>query len=133
MERFYETIFIVRPDLGDESIKGLIQKSADGLKGGGAEVLKVDEWGRRRLAYPIQKKNEGYYVLIEYRSTPSASSEFERNLKHNEDVVRYQTVRLEEPSPAAKAAPSEEAASGEATGEGKEDKAEAETEGGDDE
>jgi small subunit ribosomal protein S6 len=109
VERRYETICIIKPDLGDETIKGIIAKASDSLKGGGGQVNKVDEWGRRRLAYPIQKKNEGYYVLFDYLSSGDASKELERILKLNEDVVRYQTVRFEgnEPAPEESTGPEE--------------------------
>jgi small subunit ribosomal protein S6 len=97
LERHYETILIIKPDLGDEAIKGIIQKASDSLKKGGGQVNKVDEWGRRRLAYPIQKKHEGFYVLFDYSSSADASKELERILKLNEDVVRLQTVKFEGP------------------------------------
>lgn len=95
LEKHYETICIIKPDLGDETIKGIIQKASDSLKKDGGQVNKVDEWGRRRLAYPIQKKHEGYYVLFDYSSSAQASKELERIFKLNEDVVRYQTVKIE--------------------------------------
>jgi small subunit ribosomal protein S6 len=97
----YETVCIVRPDVGDDVIKGIIGKATEALEGGGGEFHKLDEWGRRRLAYPIQKKNEGYYFVITYSSLPAVSKEVERLMKLNEDVLRYQTVRLEETEPVA--------------------------------
>ncbi len=95
MERHYETVCIVRTDAGDEAIKAVIQKSKTAVEGLGGRVDRVDEWGRRRLAYPIQKKNEGYYFIINYFSKPEAGKELERLLKYNEDVIRYQTVRID--------------------------------------
>ena len=90
----YETVCIVRPDAAEDVIKGIIQKATSTLEGSGATVTKVDEWGRRRLAYPIQKKNEGFYFVLDYMSAPDASKEVERILGLNEDVLRQQTVRI---------------------------------------
>jgi len=90
----YETVCIVRPDVAEDVIKGIIQKATTSLEGSGATVTKVDEWGRRRLAYPIQKKSEGYYFVLDYMSAPAASKEIERVLQLNEDVLRQQTVRI---------------------------------------
>lgn len=108
----YETVCIVRPDLGEDAIKGIIQKASSSLESAGGTVTRVDEWGRRKLAYPIQKKGEGYYFVLEYTSSPAASKEIERLFKLSEDVLRYQTVRIiaakkaeEKPAEAASAAP----------------------------
>jgi len=90
----YETVCIVRSDAGDELIKAFIQKATGSLESGGGTLTKLDEWGRRRLAYPIQKKNEGYYFVMEYQSAPEVSKEIERLMKLNENILRYQTVRI---------------------------------------
>lgn len=90
----YETVCIVRPDVSEDVIKGIIQKATSSLEGSGATVTKVDEWGRRKLAYPIQKKSDGYYFVLDYNSSPEASKEIERILGLNEDVLRQQTVRI---------------------------------------
>jgi len=90
----YETVCIVRPDVAEDVIKGIIQKATSSLEGAGATVTRVDEWGRKRLAYPIQKKSEGYYFVLDYMSAPEASKEVERILRLNEDVLRQQTVRI---------------------------------------
>lgn len=96
MENRYETVCIVKPDVGDEVVKAIIQKATATLETGGGKLGKLEEWGRRRLAYTIQKKHEGYYFLIEYSSSPDTSKEVGRQLKINEDVLRFQTIRLEE-------------------------------------
>ena len=96
MERHYETICIVKPDIGEEAIKGIVSKSSklvEELKG--IDVV-VDEWGRRKLAYPIEKKNEGFYFILTYTGPDAASKELERTFRINEDVMRFQTVRLKE-------------------------------------
>ena len=102
MQNHYETVCIVKPDVAEDVIKGVIQKAATTLTEGGGEMGKLDEWGRRRLAYPIQKKNEGYYFVMEYRSAPDVSKEIGRLLGINENVLRYQTVRMEKRAAAAK-------------------------------
>lgn len=106
----YETVCIVRPDVGDDVIKGVITKASELIAGEGGEVLKLDEWGRRRLAYPIMKKNEGYYFVLTYSSLPETSKEIERSLRLNEDVLRYQTVKLDESAVITPAEPKKETA-----------------------
>ncbi len=96
MANRYETVCILKPDAGDEAVKGFIQKATASLQLGGGSLVKLDEWGRRRLAYTIQKKNEGYYFVMEYTSSPDASKEIERLMRLNEDVLRHQTIRLED-------------------------------------
>ncbi|MFQ5428631.1 MAG: 30S ribosomal protein S6, partial [Thermodesulfobacteriota bacterium] len=96
MERHYETIWIVKTELGAPGIKEIQEKASAVITGGKGTVNKVDEWGVRRFAYPIQKKNEGYYTLMDFNSEPAAVAEMEKIFKFNEDVVRYQTVRLDE-------------------------------------
>ncbi len=121
MDRRYETICIIKADIGEAETKAIVTKSSELIVRESGVVNTVDEWGRRRLAYPIQKKHEGYYVLFDYNSNPAASKELERSLKINEDVVRQQTVKLDteyvapapEPEkveePASEAAPEAEA------------------------
>jgi small subunit ribosomal protein S6 len=110
---FYETICIIKPDIGEEAIKAIIAKATTVIEVDDATVpaeLVVDEWGRRRLAYPIQKSNEGHYVLFTYTATPAASKELERTFRIVEDVVRYQTVALtERKAKVVEAAPEAEA------------------------
>lgn len=102
MQNHYETVCIVKPDVAEDAIKGVIQKATTTLTEGGGAMEKLDEWGRRRLAYPIQKKNEGYYFVMEYKSAPDVSKEIGRLLGLNENVLRYQTVRMEKRAAAAK-------------------------------
>lgn len=94
MERHYETIFIVKPDIGEDAIKGIVSKATSLVEKNDARDVEVDEWGRRKFAYPIQKKLEGYYFLMTYTCPSPATKELERMLRLSEDVVRYQTVRL---------------------------------------
>ena len=109
----YETVCIVKPDVGDEVVKGVIQKVSSAVEADNGKVVKLDEWGRKRLAYPIQKKNEGYYFVVEFECSADASREIGRILKLNEDVLRYQTIRLDEEEGAAAAAPASQEAQAE--------------------
>ncbi len=94
--RDYETLGIVNPDLAPEAVQELIGKTTSIIEGGGGSIYKVDEWGRRKLAYPIMKKNDGYYFLSVFSSPVAVKNEVERILRLNENVLRYQTILLSE-------------------------------------
>ncbi|MBZ4687748.1 MAG: small subunit ribosomal protein [Clostridia bacterium] len=94
--RKYETLFIIRPDLEEEQTNGVIDKFKELLEKNGAEDIKVDPWGKRKLAYEVKKFKEGFYVLFQFNSTPEAASELERNFKISDEIIRYLIVRLEE-------------------------------------
>ncbi len=96
MQRNYETVCIVRPDAGEEIVKGVIQKAKSALEAGAGTLERLDEWGRRRLAYQIAKKHDGHYFVLHYACEPAVSKEVERGLKLNEDVLRYQTIVIVE-------------------------------------
>lgn len=89
----YETLYIVTPELEDEAIQGVIKKFSDVIAANGGQVEKVDEWGRRKLAYPIDYKTEGYYVLVDFEAAPELPRELERNFKIDESILRYMVVR----------------------------------------
>jgi small subunit ribosomal protein S6 len=89
----YETLTVLHPDLGDAGAKDFAQKIRGILESGQAEIKKLDEWGLRELAYVIHKQRRGFYVLIEYKSTPQAVWELERQLKLNDQVLRFVSVR----------------------------------------
>ncbi|MCZ6561886.1 MAG: 30S ribosomal protein S6 [Deltaproteobacteria bacterium] len=91
----YETIFIVRPDRGEE-VKEFTDKFKKIIQDLGAEVTEVEEWGLRELAYPILKQRKGYYVLMRHRATRGTVDELERHIKLNEGILRFLTVRLDE-------------------------------------
>jgi len=102
MERHYETICIVKPDVAEEVTKGIIQKSTAVIETGKGKLNKVDDWGRRKLGYAIEKKHEGYYFVMDYTSEPAVSKEIERLMKLNESVLRCQTISLIETKPPKK-------------------------------
>lgn len=121
--RTYETIFIVHPELAGDAYVAVIDKFRGILGEQSATLLKVDEWGTRKLAYPVKKQGRGTYVLMAYEAGPKVVSEFERRLRIDESVIKFQTVLLEngleEPAaPKAEAAveaPEEAAEEGEET------------------
>ncbi len=93
----YEMIFILHPATAEEEQANLVEKIKQYVAAGGGEVTLVDSsppWGKRRLAYPIRKVNEGYYRLMKMRIPPTALPEVERNLKLMEPLMRYSIVRL---------------------------------------
>ncbi len=91
----YETVFIVTPVLSEEQMKEAVKKFQDFLKEQGAEIVHEEHWGMRRLAYPIQKKSTGFYHLIEYRASGELIAEFETQLKRDERVIRFLSVKLD--------------------------------------
>ena len=87
--RSYELMFIVHPEMDETAFNGLVEKVSDWIKESGGEVNNVDLWGKRKLAYPIQKQNEGQYVLIKAQIEPSYCTELEHNLGLQENVMRF--------------------------------------------
>lgn len=94
--RHYETLFIINPDLSEEDTAAVVEKFSAILTDRGSVMVKVDLWGRRRLAYQVKKFNKGYYVLFEYGATPEAVAEMERLFKIDESVIRYLTVKKDD-------------------------------------
>jgi small subunit ribosomal protein S6 len=94
--RSYELMFIVHPDLEETAFNDLVEKVNDWIKDSGGEVEKVDLWGKRKLAYPIQKQNEGQYVLMKSQLDPDYCSELEHNLGLQEPVLRFLLTADEE-------------------------------------
>ena len=94
--RSYEIMFIAHPDLDDASLTALLERARGWITAVGGQVTQLDLWGRRRLAYPIHKQSEGQYVLMQTQMTPQATMEVERNLRLNEQVMRFLTVRTDE-------------------------------------
>ena len=94
--KHYETIVIVNPNLGDEECKEVIKKFsnlAEKLKG---VIVKIDEWGIQRLAYRVKKFDKGFFVLMDYCGNPGLVPEFERELKLDERILKYQSVKIED-------------------------------------
>ncbi len=118
----YEMIYIIDTDLEETARKELIEKVSALITNNGGEIEKIDEtWGKRRLAYAINYKTEGWYVLVNFKAPVDLPRELERNLQINENVLRYLVIKLvekkasvkpraERPAPAPVEAPAEEAA-----------------------
>ena len=92
---FYETIFIVKIDLGDKALAERVAWVTDILTSNGAEVINVEQWGKKRLAYRVNKQKHGFYVLMHYEGDPKVVPELERNLRLSEDILKHLTVKLE--------------------------------------
>ena len=94
--RSYELTFIVRPDVSEEALNNVIEQVQGWITAEGNEVVRVDRWGRRRLAYPINNQREGHYILIEAAMAIETLGEIERNLKLSDAIMRYLLVRAED-------------------------------------
>lgn len=91
----YETMYILRPDLGEEQIENAINQYQSLLAEHGAEMLETQHRGKRRLAYDIQNYREGIYIQMNYRAPGSAIAVMERAMRLSEEVIRYLTIKQE--------------------------------------
>ena len=91
----YETVFILTPVLSEDQMKEAVKKYEDHLAKAGAEIVHEEHWGMRKLAYPIQKKSTGFYQLIEYKAEGNVIADVETELKRDERVMRFLTVKLD--------------------------------------
>ena len=98
----YEVLYVIDPAVGEEGIAALVEKFKALVEGNGT-ITSIDEWGKRRLAYPINDKAEGYYVVVTFKAEPAFPAEFERLCKIDESILRSMVVRLDF-EPAVKAA-----------------------------
>ena len=102
----YEMIYIIDADLEEAARKELIEKVSALITNNGGEIEKVDEtWGKRRLAYAIDYKTEGWYVLVNFKAPVELPRELERNLQINENVLRYLVIKLVEKKASVKPRP----------------------------
>lgn len=99
--RVYEVMYIAAPDTADDDIAKLNDAITKLVEKEGGTVQVVEGWGRRRLAYPINKKTEGYYVLLEIDGSGQEIAELERRFRVNDLIMRYMTVRVDEDRKAA--------------------------------
>ena len=91
----YEVMFIIDPALEDDAKEATIE-AVKGIIAAEGEVGNTDVWGMRKLAYPIQKKSEGYYVVIEFKAEPTLPKELDRRLKISDNVIRHMIVNKDE-------------------------------------
>jgi small subunit ribosomal protein S6 len=110
---YYETMYILRPDIPEEEVESHLTKYRDILVEAGAEVLDNQMRGKRRLAYPIDKHKEGIYVQLSHNGDGQQVAVLEKAMRLSEDVIRYLTVKQEGPLPAPRVMPGSEAASAE--------------------
>lgn len=94
--RHYETVFIMVPDLPDEEREGIVDRYRSVITDAGGDLLVTDDWGRRRLAYEIKNFTKGHYVLFEHASQPTIIAEMERQMRLDDQILRYLTIKLEE-------------------------------------
>lgn len=90
----YETLIILDPRLNEEEVAALLTKVQETLKTLGGEVGKAESWGKRRLAYDMRKQREGTYAVLEVSAEPAMVKEFERQMRLNENVVRFMSTRI---------------------------------------
>ncbi len=99
--RRYETIFIASPTLTDEQAEELVRQFEGIIAEQGGELLKTEKWGRKKLAYEVQKFSEGYYTLFDMNAGPTLIAELERRFRNHDSVIKYMSVRMDEQTKAA--------------------------------
>ena len=92
----YESVLIARQDLGASQVNNIVSDLSEVIKKEGGEVVRVDNWGLKTLAYRIKKNRKGHYVVMNIAAPANAIAEFERIMSFNEDIIRYMTVKVEE-------------------------------------
>ncbi len=91
----YELVYIVRPTVDEQSLAALSERVEKIVTANGGEITRRDDWGKRRMAYPISKFHEGFYTVLQLNLPTTAVREIERSLKLTEEVLRYLVVRLD--------------------------------------
>ena len=105
----YESIFIMDPDLEEAQAQATIEKVKGIITQNNGEIVKVEDWGKRKLAYDVKKKPRGHYILTTFSGSPALLSELHRNFRVMDAVIKFQSVRLDERlEPAAKSSVPEE-------------------------
>lgn len=95
MQNHYETVFILTPVLSEDQVKEAVQKFRDYLVKQGAEIVHDENWGLKKLAYKIKNKSTGFYQLFEFKADPEMIQQFEVQLRRDERVMRFLSVKLE--------------------------------------
>lgn len=90
----YESIFIINPNLSDDETGAIIKKMQDIVTKQGGELLKFEDWGKKKLAYEVRKHKRGHYIFFQIKAAPAVISELERNFKLTDGVIKYLTVKL---------------------------------------
>jgi small subunit ribosomal protein S6 len=92
----YETLFILHPDLPEAQVRETIDRLRRLIEGMQGQVVEVQDWGMRELAYPIEKQSRGIYVLVQYAARPEVVKELERSMKLSDEFLRFISVRMPE-------------------------------------
>ncbi len=92
--RYYETLYLINPNLEDEDYRAVVDKFNSFVEKNKGVVIRVDEWGKKTLAYNIKKFDKGYYVLLQYCGEPILIDKLQRDLKLDDRVLKFQTVKL---------------------------------------
>ena len=96
---FYESVVIARPELTDSQIENLINSLSEIISNEKGKVVKKENWGLRSLAYKIKKNKKGHYFMLNLDSNPSGIFEYERQMRINEDIIRFLTIKINEIDP----------------------------------
>lgn len=96
MQRIYEELFIVRPDAAEEEVDQVVEQMTGVVTHAGGTVDKMEKWGKRKLAYRVDKHREGYYVLMQFTAGPETVKELERRMRVTDAVIKFITVRIDE-------------------------------------
>ena len=91
----YETVFICTPVLSEPQVKEAVKKFKDIITNSGCELLHEENWGMKKLAYPIQKKSTGFYQLFEFKADPAFVTKLETEFRRDEKIIRFMTVKLD--------------------------------------
>ena len=94
-QKNYETVFILTPVLSDIQMKEAVEKFSNIITEEGGEIVNVENWGLKKLAYPIQKKSTGFYNMIEFKADPTTIEKLELMFRRDERVIRFLTVKQE--------------------------------------
>jgi small subunit ribosomal protein S6 len=94
-KRTYESVVLINAALEDEQIEVTLNKIQESITTHGGDIVELDKWGRKRLAYPVKKAKSGYYAIIRYNSTPDQIAVIERNFRLDENIYRYLTIVLD--------------------------------------
>lgn len=96
MTRNYETVFIVHPSATDQKLGDIKTRNQQIIENFQGKVVHVDDWGKKKLTYPIRKELKGHYFCLTYTANTSCVAELERNMRINEDIMRFITVKLDD-------------------------------------
>ncbi len=94
-KRTYESVIIINAALEDDQVEATISRMQETITTHGGELIEVDKWGRKRLAYPIKKAKSGYYVVFRFSATTDLVATLERNYRLDENIIRYLTIQLD--------------------------------------